>query len=186
MRLDVLAEPTAAIGPLSDARALRPGDQEVTLMLATALVSASMHDDAAQLLRDAIKEHGGKRSRALSILQRRMAAVLAAQGDHASELAWLLAAFESHPQSGEVAKALADVALARGEDDLAGRALRAITLMRDGVPMPRADAYARLGEIAARQGDARKAVTLARKALSEDPDNALARGLVASLEAAPV
>ena len=185
MRLDVLGEPTGAIGPLSDARALRPGDHDVTLMLATALVSASMHDDAAQLLRDAIKEHGGKRSRALASLQRRMAEILAAQGDRASELAWLLAAFESHPQGGDVAKALADVALGRGEDEIAARALRAITLIRENSPMPRADAYARLGEIAARQGDARKAVTLARKALSEDPANAIARDLVSSLESSP-
>ena len=185
LRLDVLGEPTGAIGPLSDARAIRPGDQEVTLMLATALVSASMHDDAAQLLRDAIKEHGGKRSRALAALQRRMAEILAAQGDRASELAWLLAAFESHPQSGDVAKALADVALGRGEDEIAARALRAITLLREGAPMPRADAYAKLGEIAARQGDPRKAVTLARKALSEDPANAIAKRLVSSLESSP-
>jgi thioredoxin-like negative regulator of GroEL len=179
LRLDVLGEANGAIGPLSDARALRPGDAEVTLLLVDALSRASLHDDAAQVLRDAIKQQGGKRSRALAVLQKRMAELSLSQGDRASELAWLLAAFESHPQSPEIAKALADVAVARGDDEAAGRAYRAITLMRTDLPMSRADAYAGLAGIADRQGDPRKAATLARKALSEDASNVAAQDVLA-------
>ena len=183
LRLEVLGEPNGAIGPLSDARALRPADHDVTLLLVDAFAGASLHDDAGQVLRDAIKQQGSKRSRALAVLQKRMAELSASQGDRASELAWILAAFESHPQSPEIAKALADVAVARGDDDAAGRAFRAITLMRTDLPMSRADAYAGLAGIAERQGDPRKAVTLARKALSEDHGNAAAQDVLSRVGA---
>ena len=69
----------------------------------------------------------------------------------------------------EIAAELADVSMELGNHEVALKALRAVTLMKNPAPMSRAQAFLKQGVIASSQGDAKKAVFLARKALSEDP-----------------
>ena len=121
------------------------------------------------MLETAIAAHKNRRSPQLAQLQHRMARCAAAAGDRNIELAWLNVALDSDMQNGTVASELADVAFEFGQTEVALKALRAVTLMKSPGPMTRAMAFLRQGMIAQQQGDARKAIFLAKKALAEDP-----------------
>ena len=161
-------DPAEAVSALERALALRPGDNDATALLADAYVATERLEDASRVLEEAIAAHKGRRSKELALLQQRMAHVAYAAGDHAIELAWLNAALDTDMQNGAIAAELADVAMEVGNHEIALKALRAVTLMKNPSPMTRAQAFLKQGIIAQAQGDAKKAVFLARKALSED------------------
>jgi tetratricopeptide (TPR) repeat protein len=167
--LESAGDPAAAIAPLEAAREIKPRDMEVVLLLADAYIRNGKLQEAADFLDAAIQGQKGRRSREVSMMQQRMAQVAKAVGDRNNELAWLNAAFESDAQNGEAAAALADVATEFGQLEVALKALKAITLMKSPKPLTRAMAYLRQAMIAQHQGDARKAVMLAKKAQTEDP-----------------
>ncbi len=167
LRLSSIDQAAAAIGPLSEALEIRPEDFEATLLLADSYLAAGLIDEAVQLLRTAIDRHGGRRSRELAAFQHRMARA-ASTGDRTNELSWLAAAFETHPQNGEVASELAELSTELGHYDIALKALRSIATMKTSAPISRPMAFLKQAQIAHLQGDDRKAVFLAKKALSED------------------
>ena len=162
-------DPASAIAPLEAARDLRPRDSEVTMLLADAYIQSGRLQEAADFLDASIQGQKGRRSREVSMMQHRMAQIARAVGDRGNELAWLNAAFESDAQNGEAAAALADVATEFGQLEVALKALKAITLMKNPKPISRAMAYLRQAILAQHQGDLRKASMLAKKAQSEDP-----------------
>ncbi|MBL8604017.1 MAG: tetratricopeptide repeat protein [Myxococcales bacterium] len=166
--VELANDPVQAIDALEKARALKPTDHETTVRLADAFTAAERIDDASKLLEAGIAAHKGRRSKELATLQHRMARLAYATGDAAVELAWLNAALDTDVQNGQVAAELADVAMELNNYDVALKALRAVTLMKNPGPMSRAMAFLRQGQIAQAQGDPKKAVFLARKALSED------------------
>ena len=94
----------------------------------------------------------------------------AALGDRENELSWLYAAFDSNPQSGDIAAELADLAMELGHYEVALKALRAITSMKNPSAMTRPMAYLKQAKIAYQQGDERKAVFFAKKAQAEDAE----------------
>lgn len=167
--LDAGADPAETVRVLEEANALRPGDHDVVVLLADAYAAADRLEDASRVLNDAINAHRGRRSKELAVLQHRMGRLAYAAGDHAVEMAWLNAALDTDMQNGQVASELAEVAMEQENFEIALKALRAVTLMKNPGPMSRAVAFLRQGQIAQRQGDPRKAAFLARKALSEDP-----------------
>ena len=166
---DLAGDFAQAVDALEKARALRPSDHETIVRLSDAYTSLERLEEASALLNEAITAHKGRRSKELATLQHRMARLAYAAGDSAVELAWLNAALDTDMQNGQVASELADVAMEAGNYDTALKALRAVTLMKSPGPMSRALAFLRQGQIASAQGDPKKAVFLARKALSEDP-----------------
>ncbi|MDP3219670.1 MAG: tetratricopeptide repeat protein, partial [Deltaproteobacteria bacterium] len=181
--LDNAAEPALAIDPLERAHALRPADHDVTVLLVDAFTASQRLEDASGLLNTAIAAHKNRRSKELATLQHRMGRLAYAAGDHAVEMAWLNAALDTDPQNGQVAAELADVAMEQANFDIAQKALRAIALMKNPAPMSRAMAFLRQGMIARSQGDAKKAVFLARKALSEDANLEEARAFLREIGA---
>ncbi len=180
LRLGDADQAAAAIGPLSEALEIRPDDVEVTLLLADAYLGAGLIEEAVQLLRAAIDRQGGKRSRELASLQHRMARA-ASFTDRTNELSWLAAAFETYPQNGDVAAELAELATEMGHFDVALKALRSIATMKIAAPISRPMAFLKQARIAHLQGDDRKAVFLAKKALSEDASFAEAQEFIRSL-----
>jgi tetratricopeptide (TPR) repeat protein len=171
----------AAAPALEAALAIRPGDHETTVNLTDAYVATARLEQATALVDAAIAAHKGRRSRDLAVLQHRMARIAFAAGDRNVELAWLNVALDADMQNGAVASELAEVATTLGQLDVALKALRAVTMMKAPGPMTKAQAYLRQAMIAHHQGDARKAVVLARKAQSEDPHLADAKQFLASL-----
>lgn len=182
--LDTDGDAAAAVAPLEAARELRPKDTEIALLLTDAYIRSNRLQEAANFLDQSIAAQKGRRSREVSMMQHRMAQIARAVGDRENELAWLNAAFDSDAQNGDAASHLADVATEFGQLDLAVKALKAITLMKSPKPITRAMAYLRQAMIAQHQGDVRKAVTLAKKAQSEDPSLEEAAALLAQLGSA--
>jgi predicted Zn-dependent protease len=179
--LESAGDPAAAIAPLEAARELKPKDNEVAIALADAYIQSGRLQEAADFLDASIQAQKGRRSREVSLMQHRMALIARAVGDRGNELAWLNAAFESDAQNGEAASALADVATEFGQLEVALKALKAITLMKNPKPITRAMAYLRQAMIAQHQGDNRKAAMLAKKAQSEDPHLEEATAFLAQL-----
>lgn len=164
-----MGEEARGIAPLEEALELRPFHHEATLLLADALTLAGEIDRAMELLQPAIEKHKGRRTREVAALQHRMARAANAGGGRDVELQWLQRALECDMQNGQVAAELAEVAMELRTWDVALKALKAITLLRTPGPMSRALATLRQGQIAHQQGDAKRAVLLAKKALSEEP-----------------
>lgn len=181
--LDLAGDAAEAITVLERAVALKPGDHDVTVLLADAFTAAERFEDASKLLNDSIAVHKGRRSRELAVLQHRMGRLAYAAGDHQVEMAWLNVALDTDVQNGQVAAELADVAMELQQFDSALKALRAVTLMKTPAPMTRAMAFLKQGQIAQTQGDAKKAAFFARKALTEDPGLTDAQQFLESLAA---
>lgn len=179
--IEQVGDPEAAVAPLQAACELKPRDGDVAVLLADAYIGANRLQEAANFLDTALGAQKGRRSREVSLMQQRMAAIAGAVGDKGNEAGWLNAALDSDAQNSEAAARLADVATELGQLDVAIKALKAIAMMKSPKPITRAMAYVRQALIAQHQGDVRKAVLLARKAQAEDPSLEEANNLLAEL-----
>lgn len=180
-----------AVEVLGQARALRPDDQEILLLLADASAAAG---DAAQgraVLAQIIATFKGRRAKQLAPVYQRLSRIEASEGNLTESLAALSKAFEMDPSSGQVAMALGLQAIDLSEFEIASRAFRSVTMMKAAPPgstegvtsASRAVAYYHLGDIARSQGDMRKARLMVEKAVSEDPSFEAARALLEQLRA---
>ncbi len=174
-------EPLRAVEALTAARELHPDDHDAVVLLADAYLQGGLLQEATTMLGDAVAAHRGRRSREVAVLQQRMARVAYATGDRTIEIAWLNAALDSDKQNGEVASELAEAAIATDNLEVALKALRAITSMRSVSTTERAVALLRQGQIAHRQGDVRRAILMAKKAQSEDPELAEVTAFLAEI-----
>jgi tetratricopeptide (TPR) repeat protein len=177
------ADPSAALGPLREANALRPGDLECTARLAEGLALAGKATEATDLLNGVLGSYKGRRSRELASIHHAFARVARALGNPEGEVQWLTSALDMDAQDGEVASELAVAARRVGQLDLATRALRTVTMLKIAAPMSRAMAYQHLGEIAHDQGDVKRAVMMLKRAVDDDPSLDGARSLLEQLKA---
>ena len=180
--LEQAGDPQAAIDALQEARALRPTDPDCIGLLADALLSTGRAADAFAVLDQFVGPSKGRRTREFAGLHWRLSRVARAMGDAAAELRALVAALECDAQSGQVCSDVATRAMEIGQLDLASRALRAVTLLKTPGPLTKALAYQYMGEIARVQGDPKRALTLVKRALVEDPSLEGARALVQAIE----
>jgi tetratricopeptide (TPR) repeat protein len=159
-----------ATAAFHQALALRPGDRELSLLVAEVCIGDGRLEEAEQILENLMKNTAKDLSSAeLSTLQHKMAQLAEARGDHDARLEWLKRAFDTNRKNGTVAVELADVAEAVSDFDLAVKALRAVTLLPSPGPMSTAMAFYRQARIAQRNGDRPRAVIFAKRALQEDP-----------------
>jgi tetratricopeptide (TPR) repeat protein len=177
------SDASAAVAPLREANALRPGDLECSARLAEALAAMGKTQEATELLASLLAQHKGRRSRELSLLHLAMAHVARHAGDEKAEIASLTSALDMDPQNGAVASELALRARDAEQWELAQRALRAVTMLKSPAPLSRGLAYQYLGEIAQKQGDVKRAVMLLKRAVDDDPSLASAKALLAQLKA---
>lgn len=173
----------AAIAPLEEAHALRSGDLDCSALLSDAYVASGRFDEALDLLQRTIGTFKGRRARELSALYHRLARIAEVQGDNHAELQHLTTALDMDPQSGGVASELAQRAIELQSLDLAQRALRVITMLKEPAPLPKALAYQHLGEIARQQGDGKRAMMMLKRAIDDDPTLQSARDLLQKLQA---
>jgi tetratricopeptide (TPR) repeat protein len=175
-------DPAGAMAVMEEALTLRPNDPEGVALLADAYLTATRVSDAAALLETVMAPLKGRRARELAPLYWRVARVAREQGDHPNEVRALGQAIDCDSQNGEICSNVALRALELDERELATRALRAVTLLRTAGPMSKAVAYQHLGELAQKQGDPRRALTLLRRAVTEDPALEEARALMNRIE----
>jgi predicted Zn-dependent protease len=180
--LERAGDPGAAIGALEEARALRPADPDCVGQLADAYTLSGRAQDALTLLEQIILPQKGKRSKELASLYWRLARVARYLGDAPGEVRALVQSLECDAQNGQVCSDVALRAIELDQLDLANRALRSITLLKTPGPMSKALAYQYMGEIARKQGDAKRAIMLLKRALTEDPTLEGARALIDAIE----
>jgi tetratricopeptide (TPR) repeat protein len=180
--LERAGDPAAAIEALEEARALRPADVDCVAQLAEAYLLAGRGQESYALLDHLIAPQKGKRTKELAPLYWRLARACRYLGDQSSEIRALAHALECDAQNGQVACEVALRAIELGELELASRSLRAVTLLRAPGPMGKGLAYQYLGEIARKQGDAKRALLLLRRAVTEDPSLEGAHALIAAIE----
>ncbi|WP_437686930.1 tetratricopeptide repeat protein [Sorangium sp. So ce176] len=180
-----------AVSTLREARSLRPQDHEVGVSLVDALTAAGNPKEARAVTAELIAANKGRRSRLLGAVYHRLARIEDAEGNPRESLVALTRALENDPQNGELAMALGESALGLGEQDIAARAYRAVTLMKIA-PEPgeagttlaaRALAYYHLGAMALAAGDRRRARLMLDKSVSEDASLEAARALLDELRA---
>jgi len=174
-------DPAGARAALEEAYTLHPTDLDTTAMLSDALAQEGRLDDATTLLQKAIASFKGRRARELSVFHHRLARISEARGDRETAVTQLSTALDMDSQNGVVAAELAYAAMDQQKWEVAIRALRATTMLKQPGPLSRALAYQHLGEIARHQGDERRAATYLRRALDEDPALESARTLLQSL-----
>lgn len=172
-----------AVAPLEEAHALRPTDLDCAALLSDAYVGAGRYEEAQELLMRTIGTFKGRRARELSALYHRIARVAEILGDRTAELQHLTTALDMDAQNGVVASELAYRAMELGNLDVAQRALRAVTMLKQPAPLPKALAYQHLGEIARQQGDVKRAMMLVKRAIDDDPTLESAKQLLEALQA---
>ncbi|MFV8756331.1 tetratricopeptide repeat protein [Nannocystaceae bacterium ST9] len=174
-----IGDAAAAAVPLRAILEIDPTDAESVGLLADAYTNSGQLDAAEQIIDAAIESAPAGRSPELASLQLRKARLAAARGDRDTQLAVLQLAFGNDKQNGFIAAELADLAEEIENWDLATKVLRQIALM-EGVecPISRAMSFVRQGRISLIQGDAKRAVFWARRAIKEDPELAEAQTLL--------
>lgn len=179
---------------LEQARALAPDSPEVAILLARAYDQGGQSDDAMTILGDLIAVHRGRRLKTLAPAFQEMSRILLREGRLTEALESLTRAFDMDLRNGQLATELGQLALELDDLDVATRAFRAVTMMRNSEGDPsegstadaKADAQYYLAAIARQQGDQRKARILVAKALSANPDHERAKKLADELDAAGV
>lgn len=188
--LDVEGEAARAASILDEARAIAPDDLDTQLFGSDAYAAAGRPDYARAILDAALAAQKGRRTKQAAAILRRLARLDLAMGDRAAAIASLARALDCDAQSAELALELGSLAIESGDLDVATRAYRAITLMKDpkieGVTLaatPRSIAYYELARAAIMQGDRRKARLMVEKSAAEDPSFEHARVLLDELRA---
>jgi tetratricopeptide (TPR) repeat protein len=179
----------SAVRILEMVRAQDPENIDAVVLLSRAYVAAERNEDALALLTAVTEASRGRRIKALAQVYQEMAALHLQDGFLSDALSALTRAFELDPKNGKLAMQLGMQALEIDEDETAQRAFRGIAIMKapepgsnDGATTDmKADANFYLAQLAKKAGDPRKAKVLASKALTENPDHAAARALLAEL-----
>ncbi len=178
----------AAVELVEDVRRRQPEAWDPVIVCAEAYVAAGRVEEARPLAANAVAAFEGRRSKTLAMAYHAMGAVERASGNDAEAVTQLARAFEVDPTNVDYALELGQLAVDRGEQDVAQRALRVVTMMKSSgsnatgtTPRNRALAYFHLGRLAASQGDRGKARLLVDKALAEDATLEVARKLAAEL-----
>ena len=181
---DQLDDPGMAASYLERAVELGSDDRGALVPLCDLYIAAGRQQDAVPILRRVIESFGRQRSKELATHHHRLGQALAATGDAAGALAAYDAAFKIDLTNVAILRDLGKLTHANGDLDRAQKSFRALLLQKlepeSGIQ--KADVYYYLGDIAAKQDDARKAITMLERALAEDASHAQAAELLAQLK----
>ena len=181
---DQLDDPGMAASYLERALELDGEDRGALVPLCDLYIAAGRQQDAVPILRRIIESFGGKRSKELATHQHRLGRALTATGDSAGALAAYDAAFKIDLTNVAILRDLGMLTHANGDLDRAQKSFRALLLQKlePDSGIQKADVYYYLGDIAAKQDDSRKAITMLERALAEDAGHAQAAELLAQLK----
>ncbi len=157
---------------LGRASELAPDDRDLMLELCDAYSAAGRGADAVQVLERIVESYGGKRSKELGEVHRRLATAYLSQGDQEKALGELDKAFRIEPGNVNVLKQLGDTALAINDLKKAQQMFRALLLQRldDKSPITKAQVFCRLGQVHKALGEGSKAKQMFERALQTDGD----------------
>ncbi len=162
--------PGEAVGTLEKAAELAPDDREVLLELCDAYSGSGRGGEAVEVLEKIVESYGGKRSKELGEIHRRLATAHLSNGDHEKALGELDKAFRIEPGNINVLKQLGEVAIVSGDLKKAQQMFRALLLQRldDRSPITKAEVFCKLGQIHQQLGEIPKAKQMFERALQTD------------------
>jgi tetratricopeptide (TPR) repeat protein len=181
---DKLDDPGLAASYLERAVELDSEDRGALVPLCDLYMAAGRQRDAVPILRRIIESFGRQRSKELAMHQHRLGQALAAMGDADGALAAYDAAFKIDLTNVAILRDLGKLTHANGDLDRAQKSFRALLLQKldPDSGIQKADVYYYLGDIAAKQDDTRKAITMLERALAEDASHEQASELLAQLK----
>ncbi len=179
-----LGDPAMAARYLERAVELGGEDRAALVPLCELYMAAGRDQDAVPILKRIIDSFGQKRSKELATHQHRLGRALAAMGDAEGALAAYDAAFKIDLTNVAILRDLGKLTHANGDLDRAQKSFRALLLQKlePDSGIQKADVYYYLGDIAAKQDDPRKAITMLERALAEDASHEQASTLLAKLK----
>jgi tetratricopeptide (TPR) repeat protein len=181
---DQLDDPGSAASYLERAVELDSENRGALVPLCDLYMAAGRQQDAVPILRRIIESFGRQRSKELAMHQHRLGQALAAIGDAEGALAAYDAAFKIDLTNVAILRDLGKLTHANGDLGRAQKSFRALLLQKldPDSGIQKADVYYYLGDIAAKQDDARKAITMLERALAEDASHEQAAELLAQLK----
>ncbi len=170
---------------LERASALRPGDRELMLELCDAYSASGRGKAAVEVLEKIVQSFGGKRSKELSEIHRRLAKAYLSDGDMPRAMDELDKAFRIEPGNVHVLKELGAVSIEVGDLKRAQQMFRALLLQKldDGGPITKAEVFFNLGDVHLRLGEKQKAVQMLERAIQTDASLDRAKTLLAQAKA---
>ena len=178
------ARPAQPLRFLGVAAAHRLQHRDVLLPLCDLYIAAGRQNDAIPVLEQIIASYGSRRNKEVAVYQHRLGRAKESMGDLDGAMESYDAAFKVDLTNVQVLSDLGRLCLTRGDYDRAQKTFRALLLQKlspdDGIT--KADVYYYLGDISAKQGDAKKGISMLERALAEDASHSGAAALLAQLK----
>lgn len=155
---------------LARATELRPDDRVLLLQQCDVLNASGRSREAAETLERIVESYGGRRSKELGEIHRRLAAAYRAQGDKAAALKELEQAFRIEPGNVGILKELGELAFDAGDLKKSQQMYRALLLQRLDPPSPisKAEVFYALGRVHEALGERPKARQMLERAVQTD------------------
>ena len=184
IHLDQLGDVETSTAYLERAVRLGEDDREMLVPLCDLYLESGRYKEAIPMLEKVIASYGKQRSKELAAHHHRLGQSLEALGRPDDALAAYDRAFTIDLSNIAVLRDLGKLTYARGDLARAQKSFRALLLQRldDNAGIAKADIYFYLGDIAAKQGDSRKAISMLERALAEDKAHEAATTLLADLK----
>jgi tetratricopeptide (TPR) repeat protein len=166
--------------------ALDPEDRNSLLPLCDLYIAAGRSGDAVPVLEKIIASFGTRRSKDVATYHHRLGQALEGMGKTAEALAAYDSAFKIDLTSVPILRDLGRLCYSSGDWDRAQKTFRALLLQKlDATSgITKGDVYFYLGDITAKQGDPKKAISMLDRALVEQPGHPQAAALLAQLKSA--
>ncbi|MCB9619521.1 MAG: hypothetical protein H6724_08740 [Sandaracinus sp.] len=179
-----LGDPATGATYLERAVDLTPEDRDVLLPLCDLYIAAGRQRDAIPVLEKIVESFGGRRSKELAGFHHRLGQAHEGLGDTEAALASYDSAFKMDLTNIDVLRDLGKLTLKTGDLARAQKTFRALLLQKldDKAGITKADVYFYLGDISAKEGDAKKAISMLDRALAEQSDHAEAAALLSTLK----
>ena len=170
---------------LEKASAIKPDDRELMLELCDAYSASGRGKAAVEVLEKIVASFGGRRSKELAEIHRRLSKAYLSDGDMTRSLDELDKAFRIEPGNVFVLKELGDVSVRAGDLKKAQQMFRALLLQKleDGGPITKAQVFMNLGDVHLRLGEKPKAIQMLERAIQTDPTLHQAKDLLAQAKA---
>lgn len=165
-------DPAGAARILEKAAQVAPQDREILLILCDAYSASGRGAEAAAVLEKVVESFGGKRSKELGEIHRRLATAYLSNNEQTKALEELEKAFRIEPGNIFVLTQLGEVALAANDVKKAQQMFRALLLQRldESSPVSKAQVFLRLGQIHEKMGEGPKARQMYERAVQTDPN----------------
>ncbi|HEX2733423.1 MAG TPA: tetratricopeptide repeat protein [Polyangiaceae bacterium] len=179
-----LGDASRAVGLLEEATAAEPGERTLLLELCDAYSACGRANDAISALERIVESFGGRRSKELAEIHRRLANAFQAQGQLDKAAAELDRAFRIEPGNLAVLKALGQLSLELNDLPRAQQMYRALLLQKleAGGPITKSEVFYALAVIHQRLGENPKAIQMLERALQAEPGMADAQRLMSELK----